>query len=112
MEQIPKSFLALFLMILFLVVGVGVITVALDAAAAQRYTADATAMIEQYNFSDAAIATCKETAKEKGYNLSVLVMDCNNDGVRDMAELKTTYTYSMQLLLIDRQSHVIRSYAR
>ncbi|MCR5666254.1 MAG: hypothetical protein K6G01_05440 [Eubacterium sp.] len=112
MEQIPKSFLALFLMVLFLFAGVMVITVAIDAAAAQRYTADATAMISQYNFSDAVIAKCEQTAKDKGYELDVKVMDCNNDGVRDLAELKTTYEYKMKLLGIGTQTHVIRSYAR
>ncbi len=112
MEIIPKSFLIITLMLLFSFTLSAIISVSVNATAAEQYTCDAVALIEQYNFSDSVIDACKTNAKKQGYTMEVNTIDSDCDGFIDLAEVITGYDYTIKILNITNQKHYARAYAR
>ncbi len=112
MEQIPKSFLSLLIMVVFVLAGVSIMTISLQANEAQSFTSKATSMIEQYNFSENIVQSCIDEAKEKGYEMKVSLYDTNQDGRNDMAYIKTIYQYSLKILGLHQLPLSIETYAR
>lgn len=111
MEQVFKTGITLFLLIIFLLMGLGVVVASMDSVAAEQYTTDAAAEIEAYNFNKNVINSCINNADTKGYKMTVTPVDTDGDGRTDMAEIITEYKYS--LFNNDSASpHYVRVYAR
>ena len=112
MGQIAKTYIAVFLMILFTAVGAGVIIASMNASNAEKYNADCVTAIEQHAFSDSIIEACKTKAAKDGYTLDVTKLDTNNDGYTDMCECVLYYKYSIPFLNSEGKDHFARAYAR
>lgn len=112
MGQIAKTYIAVFLLVLFAAIGAGVIVASFNASDAEKYNMDCVTAIEQHDFSDSIINACKAKAAEDGYTLNVSKIDANNDGHTDMAECVLHYKYAIPFLNADGVDHFARAYAR
>lgn len=112
MEQYGKAFLGLILIVILSFTGVGIISASIDASHAEQYASNIATYIESSNFSEKVIEKCKETAKEKGYELTVNTSDSNDDGWIDFAEINLTYDYSISVLNVKGSKHTAKAYAR
>lgn len=113
MEQIFKTGITLFCLVLFILLGLGMISASIDSNAAEQFTADAAKQIEEYNYSDNIITACKQNAQSRGYNMDVHPFDTNGDGRNDMAEIITHYNFKLSFKAdADAKIHSVRVYAR
>ncbi len=112
MGQIAKTYIAIFLMVLFAGIGAGIIVASLNASNAEKYNADCVTAIEQSNFSDSVIDACKTKAAQDGYTLDVTKMDTDKDGYTDLAECILHYKYTIPFLNSSGVEHFARAYAR
>lgn len=112
MGQIAKTYIGIFLMVLFCAVGAGVIVASINASDAEKYNADCVTAIEQHDFADSIIEACKAKAQTDGYTLEVRKLDTNNDGYIDMCECILHYKYAIPFLNSDGVDHFARAYAR
>ncbi len=71
MESVIKGFVGLFCMVAVVVLGYGVVSMAMSNRMADTYIDDCVNKIENSMYSDAVITECKEAAKERGYDLDV-----------------------------------------
>lgn len=114
MEQVAKMFLGIILMIFLAFTSIGTISASIDASHAEDYAAKVAALIEAGDFNANVIQTCKDKAvEETGYKrLEVNVMDVNQDGRPDMAEIILYYDYTIPILNITGREHAAKAYAR
>lgn len=72
MKYVMEAFSVLFVLILNISLCVTVLNVSAQTAAARRFTADVVAEIENSNFNDTVMESCKSRATEAGYDLEIL----------------------------------------
>lgn len=71
MGQIIKAYLGLFLVLLILISGVGIIFALFDVLYAQSFLASAVADIESADWDYEVVKNCFEEADEKGYEMDI-----------------------------------------
>ena len=98
MNQIIKTYLSIFLMLVIMFVGTGIIFCSLDAQKAEKVNSAYAGTIACHNYSDAVINTCVNEASEDDYVLSVKKYDTNSDGYTDICECILEYDYSLKFL--------------
>ncbi len=89
MNQIIKTYSSLFLMMIIVLVGAGLIFCALDAQKAEKINASYASTIAAHNYSDAVINKCKQDASGSDYVLTVAKYDTNADSYYDICECIT-----------------------
>lgn len=115
MDSLPKTFLALILLLIIVLAGAGVVSTGIDASNAEHYLADVTAEIEDSNFSESIINGCIDKVANTANNyesLTVVKMDNDHDGFTDAANLTLTYRYTIPFLNIGKSEHVVTSFIR
>ena len=112
MEQIGKTFMGLFLILIITFVGVGVVSTSVDAAHAEQYAANIANYVESSNYSEDVINKCKLAANKKGYTVEINLYDTDNDTWNDMAEINLRYKYSIQILNVKGSYHTAKAYSR
>ena len=98
MNQIIKTYLSLFLMLIIILIGAGLIACALDAQKAEKTNSNYADTIAAHNYSDNAISKSMQEAENNNYVLSVKRYDTNNDGYMDICECILEYDYSLRFL--------------
>lgn len=111
MKNIVSAFSMLLVLMINSFVGIGLIGVSGEIAAAKEYKADVIAEIENSNFNQHVINGCIEQAKASGYKLTVT--NCSYDDNRNIqsAEVILGYTYEIPILGI-KDTRMTRGVAR
>ncbi len=104
MNQIIKTYSSLFLMMIIVLVGAGLIFCALDAQKAEKINASYASTIAAHNYSDAVINKCKQDASGSDYVLTVSKYDTNADSYYDICECILEYDYSLRFLNSNNQT--------
>ena len=87
MGMIPKTFVSVFCMMMFCMMQMSVIAAGIKIYAAANYASWAASVISSYNYSEEASQSLIEGAGDKGYELSVELMDENGDSRYDKARV-------------------------
>lgn len=111
MKKILTTFFIVFLLMIFVIVGIGIISVNLDIEKARDYKADVIAEIENSNFNTKVIASCIDQATEAGYELEVTPIVTDTETNQQIATIVLKYQYTFKILNINN-THEIRGYAR
>ncbi|MCI9527245.1 MAG: hypothetical protein HFH37_10060 [Lachnospiraceae bacterium] len=111
MGQIMKTYLGIFFLLVTGMVGIGVVTAGIQSANARNYHADVISEIECSNFNDAVISSCRQQAKEAGYELVVKTMVYNSQEHTKMAEVILHYEYAIPVLNLVTD-HQVRGFAK
>ncbi len=98
MNQIVKTYMTIFLLLIIVLVGAGLILCSLDAQRAEKTNSGYAMTIAGHNYSDASINACKSEASGNDYVLSVKKYDTNSDGYPDVCECILEYDYSLKFL--------------
>lgn len=98
MNQIVKTYLTIFLVLIIILVGTGLIMCALDAQKAEKINSSYANAIASHNFSNESVTTCMSEAEDNDYVLSVNKYDTNSDGYTDTCECILEYDYSLRFL--------------
>ena len=98
MNQIIKTYLTIFLMLVIMLVGGGLIVCSLDAQKAEKVNSAYASTIAGHNYSDSIINRCISEASTDDYVLSVKKYDTNSDGYSDICECILEYDYSLRFL--------------
>ena len=98
MNQIVKTYLTIFLMLIIMFVGAGIIYCSLDAQKAEKVNSAYADTIAGHNYSSDTINRCINEAASNDYVLSVKKYDTNNDGYADICECILEYDYSLKFL--------------
>ena len=98
MNQVIKTYLTIFLMLIIVIIGAGLIICALDAQKAEKTNSSYANTIAGHNYSNAIVNNCINEAHDNNYDLSVKKYDTNNDGYFDICECILEYDYSLNFL--------------
>ena len=98
MNQIIKTYLTIFLMLVIMFVGTGIIFCSLDAQKAEKVNSAYADTIAGHNYSASVINKCISEASSNDYVLSVKKYDTNSDGYTDLCECILEYDYSLKFL--------------
>ncbi len=72
MSQIIKVWMSLFLILVFIVTGIGCISASTDIEHARSFKADVVANLENSNYNADVINSCISTASDCGYALTIV----------------------------------------
>lgn len=111
MGQIMKTYLGIFFLLVTGMVGIGVVTAGIQSANARNYHADIIGEIECSNFNDAVVSSCREQAKEAGYDLKIKTMAYDAQGHAKIAEVILDYEYAIPVLNLVTD-HQVRGFAK
>lgn len=111
MEKIITAFATLFVLLVAIFAGTGVMTVSSEVARAKEYKADVIAEIENSNFNQVVIDACIDQAKNAGYELEVLNTIYDADNNITTAEVILSYEYDIPIFGIHK-THETRGIAR
>jgi len=123
MNQVVKSFLGIFFLLVLLFTGVGIISAQIHVSAALDYKSAVVTQLENSNYSPAVMNACITQATESGYTLEIRTFSMGNAvqtytaaNVTDtsdviMAEVILNYPYEIPFLQISVGQQV-RGYAR
>lgn len=98
MNQIIKTYLTIFLMLIMILVGTGLIVCSIDARRAEKLNSGYALAIAGHNYSESVIQACIEEASSNDYLLNVNKWDTNNDGHYDICECVLEYDYTLIFL--------------
>lgn len=121
MDSLPKTLLALVLLLVVALTGAGIVSTNVDASNAEHYLADVTAEIEDSNFSSEIINSCIDKVANRGADeetggnyeqLTVVQIDTDGDGITDAADLSLSYRYTIPFLNIGQSEHIVTSFIR
>ena len=98
MNQVIKTYLTIFLILIVVLLGAGLIMCALDAQRAEKSNSSYAGVIASHNYSDDAVTACILEAADDDYVLSVKKYDTNADGYEDICECILEYDYSLRFL--------------
>ena len=97
MKQIIGAFCTLFVLLLYLFTGAGVLEASGGVAAAKEYKAGVIAQIENSNFNPKVINACIQSAAEAGYELEVT--NCEYDMYHNIQTAQVALHYQYRLPL-------------
>ncbi len=98
MNQVVKTYLTIFLILIVILVGAGLIMCALDAQKAEKINSSYASVIACHNYSNDSVMACISEAADDDYVLSVKKYDTNADGYADTCECILEYDYSLKFL--------------
>lgn len=109
MGQVIKAYLGIFLMMLLLAAGAGVIAAEVEICRARDFKTDVVTELENSNFHPDVIAACRQQAEDMGYDLQIDTY-ADGDGIRQ-ASVTLVYSYRLGPFHTDTE-HVLRGIAR
>lgn len=93
MGQVIKTYLGIFLMMLLMVAGAGVISAEAEICRARNFKTDVVTELENSHFHPSVIAACRQQAADMGYELEI---ETYGEGQEiEMAEVTLYYTYQI-----------------
>ncbi|MCR5452132.1 MAG: hypothetical protein K6F00_05830 [Lachnospiraceae bacterium] len=98
MEQIPKTLISAFLMMIFVRIGMGVIGCALSAYGAADFANRNALSLAGYAYSDTEEQRIVGEGEARGYSVSVVREDMDEDGSADLAYVSVKYTLPVPFL--------------
>lgn len=110
MAEIIKVYLGLFMLLLLLVLGVGIIGAVRQAENARLFHEDVIEELQCSNFSPGVESACAELASAQGYQLSITPIR-DEEGEILMEEVILRYPYKIPILDLSLM-HETRGYAR
>lgn len=108
MEEVIKSFLGTFFLFAMVFLGFGVNAASMNAAKAQKFTADCISKIEESHYADAVVSVCEEEAKKQGYTLAVELYGPEGENEVTYGKLKLEYPFAIPLLNLE-QTHCLQA---
>lgn len=102
METIIKSFVGMFFALLLLLLGAGLIAASVNARNAGSFAADCASRIENSDFADSVIESCRQEAEDRGYELTVDVSEKVGQPEVKYGRLKLSYPFRIPLTGIAR----------
>lgn len=111
MDEIAKTFLGFFLILVICFIGTGLITASVDISKAKEYQKNIVTEIENSHFSSTVMEKCKEDATNKGYKLEYKNIKKDDFNNTVSVEIILTYKYSIPLLGNIGSEHSLRSFA-
>lgn len=72
MSQIIKVWMSLFLILVFVVTGIGCISAGMEIEHARSFKSDVVANLENSNYNASVINSCINTAADQGYMLTIV----------------------------------------
>lgn len=110
MSQIIRVYLSLFMITVFVVLGVSLIGADTGVSNARAYHDSFVKQIEESNMSQTVIDSCKDNAASLGYTVTTNnITDEKNKVIA--VEVVTDYSYKIPFLGIDK-THTLRNIAR
>ena len=109
MESVIKGFLGLFCLVSVVVLGYGVVSMAMSDRMADTYIDDCVNKIENSMYSEAVITECKQKASERGYKLDVDLYRREDVDVLRYGLIKMEYHNAYDLFDVDRTYMVSRN---
>lgn len=110
MSRIFKTFQSLFIMTIFVIIAIGIISADINVSSARKYHSVIIKEIEESNLSQSIIDSCKDNASELGYKL--ITTNIVNESNQVIAvDVVLEYNYSIQFLNVI-SNHEIRGIAR
>lgn len=107
MGQVIKTFLGIFLLMLLLLLGCGIIGAQMESVAARNYHSAVVTELSDSGCDQSVIESCRYQAEQDGYQLKVQV--CEQAGGR-MAEVTLGYEYRIPMLRFHK-IYQLRGYA-
>lgn len=98
MSNIPKFYLSMFLLLIFLLTGLMVTSVVIRCTNAETYAAHWAVLVSESGYSQEILEQAKEDAVARGYHLNCDPWDVNGDGYTDMVAMTYEYEYALPLL--------------
>lgn len=91
MGQVIKTYLGIFIMMLLLVVGAGIVSAEAEICRARSFKTDVVAELENSHFHPDVIEACTQQAQDMGYELEIRTY--GDGGQVEMAAVTLSYTY-------------------
>ena len=107
MSQIVKTFMGVFLLMMLLMLGCGIVSAQMESAHARDYQSAVLTELSDSGCNQKVIDSCMQQAKRDGYQLAVQVWE--RDGART-AEVTLGYEYRIPFLNYSR-NYRLRGYA-
>ena len=98
MENILKTWLAIFMTLLMLFTGVGIISANIDSKNAKRFVDICQVAVSESVFHPEVMDTCRQMAEDNGYHMVITEKDTNHDGFTDTAYLFLEYAYEIPFI--------------
>lgn len=111
MGEIFKAYASLFVMLIFLTGGTGLISASIDAKRADDFMTAIITEISDTNFASGVVNACKDKALDAGYVLNVDMVDADGDMHTDSAVCSLIYHYTISIFDINNE-HTIRAVVR
>ena len=112
MDNVIKSFLTLFCVLMFFFTMSGIIYAAVGIKNAEGYAAAVTQEISECDFAEDVITSLQHEAKVDKYTLDVQPVDVDNDRIPDMAYVTLDYRVRIPFFGYESKVHHIRKIAR
>lgn len=93
MGQVIKTYLGIFLMMLLLVVGTGIVSAEMEICRARNFKTDVVTELENSHFHPEVIEACRQQAQDMGYELEIETY--GDGGEIKMAAVTLFYTYQI-----------------
>lgn len=106
MDSVIKAFMGVFFSLLLVMLGYGVLSAAMDARNASAFANGCVQKIESSDYAPSVIESCKNDAKELGYDLSVSMYPGSNGKRIQYGNLQLKYDFSVPFLAVI-QKHLI-----
>lgn len=103
MEIVGKILIGCMAAIFLAVTGVSVVLGNTDETNANHYLDSVSKVVIESNYNPGVIAECCTDAEERGYVLQIEVYGNDKPGAKKYAQVKLTYTYSMNLFRYEKQ---------
>lgn len=106
MDVIIKAFSGLFMTLIVLVLGIGIISASINTGKAERFASDSAVMIGNSNFDRKIIAKCQSDAKNMGYVLDVNLVGEEGSEHIDHGTLKLKYRIVLPIISVEQEHYV------
>lgn len=103
MEIVGKILIGCMAALFMAAIGVSIVLGNTDETNANHYLNSISKVIMESNYNPAVIEECCTNAEEKGYNLQIEIYGKDKPGTKKYAQVKLTYTYSMNLFRYKKQ---------
>lgn len=124
MEQVIKTYLGIFLMMVLATVGIGIVAAEAQICKARNFKSDVVVELENSDYNREVLNACMKQAEESGYRLQITLYEdtgevilCENGNVPfwenevTMAEVILHYAYQMGPFH-GKMEHSIRGFGR
>lgn len=106
MSTVGKVLIACISAIFLVISGASVVLSNTEETNANHYLDSASKVILESNYNQSVIDECCQNAADNGYTLQVTLYGDTKPGTKKYAQMKLTYTYSMNLFQYEKQKSI------